>query len=66
MEIVRGNRRGGNKNNEWGVEEVCNMVWNGAGWSEGWKMGILVSLRKKGGGKRGERIYEGNIVKYHV
>lgn len=26
------------------VEEMCNMVWNGAGWPEGWKMGIIVGL----------------------
>ncbi|XP_043263108.1 uncharacterized protein LOC122403575 [Colletes gigas] len=38
--------------------EVCRRVWDGEGWPQGWKEGIIVPLAKKGGGKR-EQEYRG-------
>lgn len=41
---------GGEEMEEW-IWEVCNGVWMGRGWPEGWKEGLVIPIRKKGEGK---------------
>lgn len=36
------------------IWEICNKVWKGEGWPEGWRTGIITPIRKKGKGRRVE------------
>ncbi|XP_046145496.1 trichohyalin-like [Osmia bicornis bicornis] len=44
-------RYGGEEVLDW-AWEVCNRVWRGEGWPEGWKEGIIAPIKKKGDGTR--------------
>jgi len=33
---------------------LCNGVWNGEGWPENWKEGIVVPILKRGEGRKVE------------
>ena len=44
---------GGEEVEKW-LWVVCNRVWRGEGWPEGWKEGIVVPVLKKGAGERVE------------
>jgi len=41
---------GGEALEEW-IWNLCNGVWKGAGWPEGWKEGVVVPVLKKGEGE---------------
>ncbi|XP_011862008.1 PREDICTED: uncharacterized protein LOC105558746 [Vollenhovia emeryi] len=41
---------GGEKIEEW-IEKMCNRIWRGEGWPEGWKEGIIVPIIKKREGR---------------
>lgn len=43
---------------EW-VWEICNKVWKGKGWPEGWKERVIVPI-KKGRRERGKRLQRGD------
>ncbi|XP_029054555.2 eukaryotic translation initiation factor 3 subunit A-like [Osmia bicornis bicornis] len=32
--------------------EICNRIWRGEGWPDGWKEGIIAPIKKKGDGTR--------------
>ncbi|XP_066597110.1 golgin subfamily A member 6-like protein 22 [Prorops nasuta] len=36
------------------VWRICNGVWKGEGWPEGWETGIIVPIKKKGEGRKVE------------
>lgn len=43
------------------IWEICNKVWKGERWPEGWRTGIITPIRKKGKGRRVEK-YRGVTV----
>jgi len=45
-------KHGGEELEEW-VRGFCNKVWNGGGWPESWKEGVVVPIVKK---REGERV----------
>nr|XP_034194960.1 nipped-B-like protein B [Osmia lignaria] len=42
---------GGEEVMDW-AWKICNRVWRGEGWPEGWKKGIIAPIKKKGDGKQ--------------
>jgi len=51
---------GGVEVEEW-IWNLCNDIWKGKGWPEGWKEGIIIPIVKKGEGERVEH-YRGVTV----
>lgn len=46
--------------NSWkgGDSRILQRIWRGEGWPEKWKEGVIISIVKKGEGKRVENIEE--------
>lgn len=44
------------------IWEICNKVWKGEEWLEGWRTGIITPIRKKGKGRRVEKYREVTVM----